>query len=144
MQHTKPLRALLLFSGLTAMAIGASILFAPTQFHASYGITLGPDANLLSEVRAPGGALLVLGAMMLAGVFVKSFAFASTAIATAVYLAYGFARLFSIASDGLPGPGLLAATAFELIVGGMCALALLRCAGASRAASAPDRAGRAA
>ena len=143
MQHSKSLRALLLFSGLTAITIGASILFAPTQFHASYGITLGTDANLLSEVRAPGGALLVLGAMMLAGVFVKSFTFASTSIATAVYLSYGFARLFSIALDGLPGPGLLAATAIELLVGGLGALALVRCAGANRETLAPGRAGQA-
>jgi len=43
-------------SGLTAVTIGACILFAPHAFYAGYGITLGQDANLLSELRAPAQA----------------------------------------------------------------------------------------
>jgi len=63
MHLTKKLRALLVTSGLIAATIGASILLAPAQFHASNGIELAADPNLLSEVRAPGGALLVLGVL---------------------------------------------------------------------------------
>lgn len=126
MQPTLTLRATLLISGLIAIGIGGAVLLAPAAFHASNGIELGADANLLSEVRAPGGALLALGAMMLIGLVVPSFTQASTAIAAAVYLAYGAARLLSVGLDGLPGPGLLVATAIELALGGLCAALLLR------------------
>ena len=104
---------------------------------AGYGIELGPDPNQLSEVRAPGGALLVLGALMLIGVFSRAYTFASTSIAAAVYLAYGLSRLVSFALDGLPGEGLLVATAFELALGSACAFALLR-ASRTRTETAPE------
>ena len=126
MHPTKKLGLLLTLSGLLAIGIGATLLLAPVQFHASNGIQIAADANLLSEMRAPGGGLLVLGLMMLIGVFVRAFTLASTAISAAVYLAYGGARLLSIALDGVPGPGLLAATTIELAIGVMCAIALAR------------------
>ena len=129
MQPTKTLRFLLVLSSLIAIGIGASILFAPASFHASNGIEIGLDPSLRSEVRAPGGALLALGALMLVGVFARSFTFASTAIAAAVYLSYGFARLLSIALDGMPESGLVLATAIELGLGAVLALLLLRSAG---------------
>ena len=47
---------------IVALAIGGFILTAPMAFYASYGITLAPDASLLSELRAPGAGLAVLGA----------------------------------------------------------------------------------
>jgi hypothetical protein len=119
---------LLALSSLIAIGIGTSILVAPAWFHASHGIELGSDANLLSEVRAPGGALLALGLLMLTGVFVRSFTFASTSTAAAVFLAYGLSRLLSIALDGVPGTGLVVATVVELAVGGACAVALGRSA----------------
>lgn len=125
MQPTKFHRFLLVASGLIAAGIGASILFAPAWFHASHGIELGADASLLSEVRAPGGALLVLGAMMLVGAFATSFTFASTAIAAAVYLAYGVSRLVSLGFDGVPDSGLVAAAVLELAIGAACGVVLL-------------------
>jgi hypothetical protein len=137
MHPTKTLRALLVLAGLTAGAIGATILFAPAAFHATHGIELGADASLLSEVRAPGGALLVLGLLMLVGVFARSFTLASTSIAAAVYLAYGAARLLSLALDGVPDPGLVAAAGIELAIGAACAVALVRSAGAGPVRSGP-------
>lgn len=134
MLPTKKLRLLLVLSGLLAIGIGATLLLAPVQFHASNGIQIAADANLLSEMRAPGGGLFVLGSMMLIGVFVRAFTLASTATGAAVYLAYGGARLLSIALDGVPGPGLLAATAIELATGAMCAIALARSARRTRIA----------
>ena len=131
MQLTKTLRFLLVTSGLIAIVIGAAILFAPARFHATHGIELGRNANLLSEVRAPGGALMVLGFLMLIGAFRRSFALASTSIAAAVYLAYGGSRLVSFGLDGVPAPGLVGATAIELAIGAACAVALFR---ASRSA----------
>jgi hypothetical protein len=43
-------------SGATALGIGAFILAAPRTFYASYGISLGDDVDLLSELRAPAAA----------------------------------------------------------------------------------------
>lgn len=131
MQLTKTLRSLLVLSGLVAMGIGVSLVASPIAFHAGYGIELGDDASLLSEVRAPGGALLALGALMLAGAFSPALTLASTSIASAVYLGYGVARLVAIALDGMPDPGLVAAAVVELLIGGACAVALVR--GAQRA-----------
>jgi len=126
MQPTKTLRLLLLISALAAMGIGASLLFAPAQFHASYGIELGRDPSLLSEVRAPGAALLALGALMLLGVFVRTFTQTATIIAAVVYLAYGLARLVSFGLDGMPDDGLIEAAAIELVIGSLCVAALVR------------------
>ena len=119
-------RLLLGLSGLMALWIGAAILIDPTAFHAGNGITLGADPSLLSEVRAPGGALLVLGGLMLAGAFVRALTFASTAVAAAVYLAYGLSRLLAMALDGMPATGLVGATAIELATGTLCLLFLPR------------------
>ena len=126
MQPTNTHRILLVVSGLLAAGIGASILLAPARFHATHGIELGSDPNLLSEVRAPGGALMVLGTSMLVGAFRSAFTLASTAVAAAVYLAYGASRLVSIALDGMPDAGLVGATAIELVIGVACTVALVR------------------
>ncbi len=137
MELTKKLRSLLALSAALAIAIGATILFAPADFHATNGIELAADANLLSEVRAPGAALAVLGLLMLVGVFVRAFALTSTSIAAAVFLAYGGGRLLSMGLDGLPGEGLVVATVIEIVVGALCAAALVRHARRAQADVAP-------
>jgi len=53
-------------AGITALGIGTVIVAAPHAFYASYGIALGPDPSLLSELRAPGAGLAAFGAVMLA------------------------------------------------------------------------------
>ncbi len=133
MQTTTKHRVLLVLSGLLAIAIGATLLCAPVQFHATNGIHIAGGADLLSEIRAPGGSLLALGSMMLIGAFVPAFTLASTAIGAAVYLGYGGARLVGMGIDGVPGPGLLAATAIELVLGALCAITLVRSAGRAHA-----------
>ncbi len=133
MQPTQTLRTLLVVSGLIASGVGAAILLAPHAFHATHGVELAADPSLLSEVRAPGGALLVLGALMTAGAFARPMTLASTTIAAAVYLSYGASRLLALALDGLPAPGLLAATILELALGTACALTLARSARRARA-----------
>ena len=52
-------------SGVTSLGIGSFILAAPHTFYASYGITLGFEPSLLSELRAPGAGLAAFGAIML-------------------------------------------------------------------------------
>ena len=66
-QMTYLQKAILFLAGATAFSIGAAILIFPAAFYTSYGITIGSDPSLLSEIRAPGGALLVMGLFMLTG-----------------------------------------------------------------------------
>ncbi|MFK7738780.1 MAG: DUF4345 domain-containing protein [Planctomycetota bacterium] len=126
MPTTKKLRFLLLLSGLLATAIGAGLLFAPIAFHAQNGIQLRADASLLSELRAPGGALLLAGATMLAGALVRRFAATAAAVGAAVFSSYGVARLVGVGLDGVPNQGIVVATVLELGLGALFAVALLR------------------
>ena len=128
MTPTKSHRLLLFVSGLVAAIIGGAILVEPHAFHATNGITLGIDPSLLSEVRAPGGLLLALGAMILTGAVRASFAVPATATSAVLFLSYGFARLVSLALDGVPANGLLVAMAIELGLGITSTLALQRAA----------------
>lgn len=126
MNTTLKHRALLATCAAVAATVGIAILVAPAAFHATNGIEFAATPSTLSEVRAPGGALVALAGLMLAGVFRPMFAATSTAVAAAVFLSYGVARLFAMAVDGIPADGLVAATLIELVLGGVCAVALLR------------------
>lgn len=120
------LRVFLVLSGALASAIGAAILFVPHVFHAANGIELAADPNLMSEVRAPGALLLVAGLAIFAGALVARWSRSATVIASVLFLAYGSARLVSVALDGAPGAGLLVATVLELVLGAIAAIVSLR------------------
>ena len=116
----------LLFSGLVAIGIAVTILLAPEAFYSGYGINVGGNANLVNELKAPAGALLVAGVLMIAGVFRTEFVKTSLTTATVVYSSYGLSRLLSIAMDGLPDISLVSAAGIELGIGAACLFALLR------------------
>ncbi|KAA9008871.1 DUF4345 domain-containing protein [Histidinibacterium aquaticum] len=103
-------------SGLTAFTIGASILFAPHAFYASYGITLGGDANLLSELRAPGAGLAAFGVLMLLGLWRRALLPVSIASALTVFLAFPAGRLVGLLLDGMPSGSVVAALVVELAI----------------------------
>jgi hypothetical protein len=113
-------------AGLTALVIGASILVAPHGFYASYGITLGHDPSLMSELRAPGAGLAALGLMMLLGNLNRTWLPVSIAVALAVYIAFPVGRLVSLAIDGAPSGGILVALCAELGIAAVCLLAFRR------------------
>lgn len=113
-------KAALLVSGLTAVGIGSAILLTPHAFYAAYGIGLGGDPNLLSEIRAPGGALATMGAFILSGLAWPRFVEPCLTLSAGLYLAWGTARLVSVALDGLPDNGLIWATGLELAIGTVC------------------------
>lgn len=117
MHGSRRLKASLSVSGLVLMGVGGVLLVTPSVMHASNGVELGNDPSLLSEVRAPGGALLVLGFLVIAGVFEPRWRYAATLVAGAVYGAYGLSRLFSMAIDGMPAPGLVVAAGLEITIG---------------------------
>lgn len=132
MNESRVLTASLLMSGALLLAVGGALLLAPDIMHASNGVDIGSDPSLRSEVRAPGGALLALGGLILAGVFVKRLRFTGTVTAATVYLAYGLSRLLSMAIDGMPSPGLVVVTGVEIVIGIVNVVLLAGLQGAGR------------
>ncbi len=107
-------------SGATALGIGAAILLAPHAFYASYGIALGKDASLLSELRAPAAGLAAFGAVMLAGIVHRGLRPAAVTAALVVFLAFPAGRIVGMLADGLPSGSITAALLVELAIGGLC------------------------
>jgi hypothetical protein len=126
MKNSKVLKTILIISGLIASGIGAAILFAPVAFYATYGIELGGNFSLLNEIRAPGGALLAIGLLIISGAFVDKLAFTAVVVSTLLYLSYGLSRVMSIAIDGMPAEGLVQAAVLEIITGLACVFALVK------------------
>jgi hypothetical protein len=130
-------------SGVTALGIGAFILSAPHAFYAGYGITLGDDASLLSELRAPAAGLAGLGILMLAGIFRQAWARQSIAAALTVFLAFPAGRLVGLVADGMPSGGILGALILELAIAALCLVAFrhrLRPAASTRRRKQPTAA----
>lgn len=126
MKNSSLLKVILIISGLVATGIGGAILFLPTAFYATNGIELGGNISLLNEVRAPGGALLASGILIVLGAFVTNLTFISLVVSTLLYLSYGLSRTVSIAIDGIPSEGLVQAAALEMVIGLVCIFALSR------------------
>lgn len=124
MKNSKVLKAVLFFAGLIAVAIGGAILFSPSTFYGTNGIDLGSNVSLFNEVRAPGGALLAAGILIISGCFVASMTFTSIVVATLFYLSYGISRFLSFALDGMPSEALVQAAALEILIGVVCLFAL--------------------
>ena len=113
-------------SGLTALTIGAFILFAPHAFYASYGIALGKDANLLSELRAPGASLAGFGLLMLLGIRRYAVLPIAMMVALTVFIAFPAGRLIGLAVDGMPSGSVIGALVAELIIAALCLAAFRR------------------
>ncbi|MEM7472206.1 MAG: DUF4345 domain-containing protein [Pseudomonadota bacterium] len=113
-------------SGLTSVGIGGFIMAAPHAFFASYGIVLGDNASLLSELRAPAAGLMALGALMLAGLWRPALAHQSIVAALVVFLAFPAGRLIGLAVDGAPSAGILGALALEIAIAILCLFAFRR------------------
>lgn len=126
MKNSYLLISVLGISGIIAISFGATILFAPEAFYATYGIRLGNDASQLNEIRASGGALLGIGLVIVSGAIWSKLTFASAIASSAVYFSYGLSRLLSIVMDGSPDSGLVAAAALELGIGAISLFALFR------------------
>jgi hypothetical protein len=113
-------------SGLTAFTIGAFILFAPHAFYAGYGITLGDDASLLSELRAPGAGLAGFGLLMLRGIWREATFPVAVAAALTVFAAFPAGRLVGVAMDGMPSGSVIGALVVELMIAALCFAAFRR------------------
>ncbi|MEV8632451.1 DUF4345 domain-containing protein [Streptosporangium sp. NPDC051023] len=125
MRTPRTAKAVLLVSGLVAIGIGGAILLAPVAFHEVNGIHLD-GSSLLSETRAPGGALLATGVLITLGAFVPRLTFTAAIAGALTYLSYGLSRVLSVAVDGVPASGLVLSAAVEMVIGLACALVLVR------------------
>jgi len=132
MTFTRMQRISLSVSGLTSLGIGATILALPHAFYASYGITLGTDPSLLTELRAPGAGLAALGGIMLLGIFREALSEAAVVAALAVFLAFPAGRIVSLALDGMPSMAIVGALLLELAIGALCIIAFRTKANAPR------------
>lgn len=126
MKNSIILKIILFVSGLLGVGIGAGILFVPELFHASSGIELGSNASLLSEIRAPGGALLATGLLVLSGAFINRLAFTAAVVSALLYGSYGLSRILSFSLDGMPHTVLVQAAALEIAVAVICTFALVK------------------
>jgi hypothetical protein len=126
MQNSILLKLILVMAGLIGAIVGAGMLFAPVPFHSSTGIELGDNISLLNEMRTAGGALLAGGLFILAGAFFAKITFSAAIMATLLYLAYGFSRVYSIAVDGAPDEAVYLVMTLEIFVGLICVWALAR------------------
>ncbi|MEM6995550.1 MAG: DUF4345 domain-containing protein [Myxococcota bacterium] len=117
MRDSKVLRLLLLASGVVALAVSGGLLLDPVRFEAGAGVVLSADPSVLSEVRAPAGALLAAGVLVTIGAFVRSYTAAAAGVAITLLLSYGLARVFGMVLDGVPSDALVAATVVELGLG---------------------------
>jgi hypothetical protein len=112
----------LALASFTAIAVGAALLLFPVAFRASYGIGTELTPGALSEIRAPGGALVALGLLMAGSYRASGSELAGLRVAGATLLGYGLARLVSLVLDGVPPSGLLMAALFELVLGASAAV----------------------
>jgi uncharacterized protein DUF4345 len=113
-------------AGLTAFTIGAFILFMPHAIYSSYGITLGQNASLLSELRAPGAGLAGFGLLMLLGIWRNAVLPLAMAAALTVFIAFPAGRLVGLAVDGMPSGNVVGALVVELIIAALCLAAFRR------------------
>jgi hypothetical protein len=126
MKNSNVLKTVLIISGLVLTGIGGAILCIPEAFFATNGIDLGENISLVNEIRAPGGALLASGMVIMLGAFVAKLTFTSAVISIVMYLSYGLSRMLSIAIDGMPAEGLVVATVLEILIGLVGVFALLK------------------
>lgn len=119
----------LAIAGVTSLGIGGFILAAPHAFYASYGIALGADPSLLSELRAPGAGLAAFGAVMLAGIVRPAMRQTAVVAALTVFLAFPAGRVLGLLIDGMPSGGILGALILELAIAALCLFAFRRGAG---------------
>ena len=118
------IRPILVLSGLTATVFGFAVLAVPHALHASMGITLGDDVNLLNEVRSSGGMLLACGLFALYGAVRTRMALPALVVSAAVYLTYGLSRVTSVIIDGVPNNAMFQSMGVELALGLVCLIAL--------------------
>ncbi len=120
MKLNKLQKTTLSIAGVTAMLIGVFIAIDPASFYASYGIKLEGNADMLSELRAPGLNLAVLGMVMLAGIAKSSLRPLAVSASVVVFSSFAAGRLLGILIDGMPSDKVVTALIIEVVIAAMC------------------------
>lgn len=126
MTQSRLSKPVLILSGATALVISLFILIAPVAFYQSYGIALGDGPDLVNELSAPAGMLLLAAVGMLSGVVWRSLTRAGLLLAVVIYCGYALSRGVMMGLYGLPESGLIMAAMIEAVIGGLAGIALWR------------------
>ncbi|MEO0425074.1 MAG: DUF4345 domain-containing protein [Pseudomonadota bacterium] len=132
MTLTKLQTTILAIAGFTALLIGTLIALAPHAFYAGNGIDLAGKVDLLSELRAPGLNLAVLGGVMLAGLVRPRWRTVAIATSLIVFIAFPLGRLLSVIVDGWPSTSIQIALVVELGIAAACVFAFVLPPGSPR------------
>ena len=125
MKLNKVQTACLGIAGLTACVIGSVIALDPAGFYAGYGLNIETNTDMLSELRAPGVNLAVLGAVMLAGVLRESLRQMAISLGVLVFGAFAGGRILGLLLDGIPSSSVLIALSIEVVIA-LCCLWIYR------------------
>ncbi len=110
-------KVVLFLCGLLVTGIAAAILMAPDAPDLSYAIALGRDRQLTSALKTTAIALLIAGAVILAGTFRMRWAALATTTAAAVFLALGVSQSLRLLLDGIQQEEALVAALAEIAIG---------------------------
>lgn len=117
----KLINVLLHVNGWVAALIGIFIVLEPVSMLSPYGLQAELSSSLLSELRAPGGLLIVCGLTIVHSAIIPHFRERGLYLSVMVFGSYAAVRLFSTFLDGIPEIEILGALAIESI---LCALSL--------------------
>lgn len=112
----KLIRTQLHLNGWIAALIGSFIVLDPVSMLSSYGLQNEISAGLMSELRAPGGLLLVCGLVIVSCSLRPAAIQNGLLLSAMVYGGYGSVRMLAMLIDGFPAMGIMLATAIELVL----------------------------
>jgi len=118
LKNSKVLKTILFVLSLGLIVLGTWRLTNPVSFYATNsGVKLSNDVNLLSEIRAAGGAVVGIGILIMLGVFIDKLTYTSTLVSIVIFFSFGIARILAIAMDGNPGEKIFQGIFFEFVSG---------------------------
>lgn len=117
MKNSKVLKVYLFISGALLTFIGLNMAFMAVSFKEGSGIDVVGNINVLNDIRATGVLYMVLGIVMILGVFKQKLTFTASLFSPLIYLAVGTGRVISILQDGTPVDALMKATIVEFVIG---------------------------
>ena len=109
-------RLVLIGSGGVLGLIGGALMISPKTFLETSDVFIEHDPGLMSELAAPGGLLIITGALMLVGAVKLRFASLALVVGAVVYGSYGMGRVVSMTLHGLPSQSLISATIIEFVI----------------------------
>lgn len=126
MKNSNLLKIILIVNGVIGIAVGLELLLMPVAVYSSVGVDVSGQVNLLSDLRATGGAILGCGSVILLGAFLSELRFSAALLSSILYLGYGLSRTLAMTMDGVPANMLVAIAIGEIAMGLLSLMALIR------------------